>query len=193
MTTIVTRAGKGSALSHTEMDANFTNLNTNKLETSITKAELDTAVSDGTVCFDGDPATNLSMSTARLLGRTTASTGAVEEISVSGATLSGGVLSVTPATTSTVLPMTVIDTTPVTAAANNHYVLTKTTLQNVNLPAGTAGDIVAVTVANGLATNTITPNGTEEIEGLAEVMTIDTTRGTVWLRYTDNTTDWRLM
>ena len=32
MSTIVTRSGKGSALSHTEMDANFTNLNTDKLE-----------------------------------------------------------------------------------------------------------------------------------------------------------------
>ena len=34
MATIVTRSGKGSALTHTEMDANFTNLNTDKLETS---------------------------------------------------------------------------------------------------------------------------------------------------------------
>lgn len=32
MATIVTRAGKGSALTHTEGDSNFTNLNTNKLE-----------------------------------------------------------------------------------------------------------------------------------------------------------------
>jgi len=32
MTTIVTRAGKGSPLTHTEVDTNFTNLNTNKLE-----------------------------------------------------------------------------------------------------------------------------------------------------------------
>lgn len=32
MATIVTRSGKGSALTHTEMDANFTNLNTSKLE-----------------------------------------------------------------------------------------------------------------------------------------------------------------
>lgn len=30
MTTIVTRAGKGSPLTHTELDANFTNLNTDK-------------------------------------------------------------------------------------------------------------------------------------------------------------------
>lgn len=32
MSTIVTRAGKGSALTHTEGDANFTNLNTDKME-----------------------------------------------------------------------------------------------------------------------------------------------------------------
>ena len=32
MTTIVTRAGKGSPLTHTEVDTNFTNLNTNELE-----------------------------------------------------------------------------------------------------------------------------------------------------------------
>ena len=34
MTTIVTRAGKGSPLTHTEVDTNFTNLNTKKLETA---------------------------------------------------------------------------------------------------------------------------------------------------------------
>lgn len=34
MTTIVTRSGKGSSLSWTEADANFTNLNNDKLETS---------------------------------------------------------------------------------------------------------------------------------------------------------------
>ena len=34
MTTIVTRAGKGSPLSWSEVDANFTNLNTDKLDTS---------------------------------------------------------------------------------------------------------------------------------------------------------------
>lgn len=32
MSTIVTRSGKGSALTHTEMDSNFSNLNTDKLE-----------------------------------------------------------------------------------------------------------------------------------------------------------------
>lgn len=32
MATIVTRSGKGAALTHTELDANFTNLNNDKLE-----------------------------------------------------------------------------------------------------------------------------------------------------------------
>ena len=35
MSTIVTRAGKGSPLSHAEVDANFTNLNTDKLEVGV--------------------------------------------------------------------------------------------------------------------------------------------------------------
>ena len=34
MTTITTRAGKGSPLTNTELDNNFTNLNTDKLETA---------------------------------------------------------------------------------------------------------------------------------------------------------------
>ena len=34
MSTIVTRAGKGSALTHNEVDANFINLNTDKVETA---------------------------------------------------------------------------------------------------------------------------------------------------------------
>jgi len=34
MSTIVTRSGKGSPLTHNEMDGNFTNLNTDKLELS---------------------------------------------------------------------------------------------------------------------------------------------------------------
>lgn len=102
MTTIVTRSGKGSALTHTEMDANFTNLNNSKLESvnlatatvTGTKAEFDAAVSDGNICFDGDSVTNLTMSTNKLLGRTTVSTGAVEEIGVgAGLSLSGGNLS----------------------------------------------------------------------------------------------------
>ena len=40
MSTIVTRAGKGSALTHNEVDANFNNLNTDKLQSGNTAAAL---------------------------------------------------------------------------------------------------------------------------------------------------------
>jgi hypothetical protein len=40
MATIVTRAGKGSPLTHNEVDANFTNLNSDKIESGDTVASL---------------------------------------------------------------------------------------------------------------------------------------------------------
>ncbi len=51
MSTIVTRAGKGSALTHNEVDANFTNLNTDKVEDlsdlSITASAAELNIMDG--------------------------------------------------------------------------------------------------------------------------------------------------
>ena len=51
MSVIVTRAGKGAPLSHDEVDANFTNLNSDKLESTAfdTLAELNTIVADETI------------------------------------------------------------------------------------------------------------------------------------------------
>ena len=43
MTTIVTRAGKGSPLTNTEMDTNLTNLNTYKLEVENNLSDVDDA------------------------------------------------------------------------------------------------------------------------------------------------------
>lgn len=40
MSTIVTRAGKGSALTHNEVDANFVNLNTDKVQSGDTVGAL---------------------------------------------------------------------------------------------------------------------------------------------------------
>ena len=40
MSTIVTRAGKGSALTHNEVDANFVNLNTDKIQSGETVSSL---------------------------------------------------------------------------------------------------------------------------------------------------------
>jgi hypothetical protein len=52
MSTIVTRAGKGSALSYVEVDANFTNLNTDKIQSGNTVASLvitSATISGGTI------------------------------------------------------------------------------------------------------------------------------------------------
>jgi hypothetical protein len=52
MSTIVTRAGKGSPLTHNEVDANFTNLNTDKIQSGNTVAALtitSATISGGTI------------------------------------------------------------------------------------------------------------------------------------------------
>lgn len=52
MSTIVTRAGKGSALSYTEVDSNFTNLNSDKIQSGNTVAALaitSATISGGTI------------------------------------------------------------------------------------------------------------------------------------------------
>jgi len=46
MATVTTRAGKGSPLTHAEVDANFTNLNTDKLESSAVSAFGGTLIDD---------------------------------------------------------------------------------------------------------------------------------------------------
>ena len=50
MATIVTRAGKGSALTHTELDANFTNLNTDKIE--LTNLSVTDSGGDGSLSYN---------------------------------------------------------------------------------------------------------------------------------------------
>ena len=145
MTTIVTRAGKGSPLTNTEMDSNLSNLNNDKIEAS-----------------DIRTLTNKTINAANntLIGI-------------------GTTVSVVAGTTQS-------------AAVNTHYVLTSTAT-TVTLPASpAAGDQVWVTVANGLTTNVIARNG-NEINGVAEDLTIDNAYATVMLRWIDSTRDWRLI
>lgn len=78
MTTIVTRAGKGSALTITEGDANFTNLNNDKLEVSG-----DTIT--GTIDFDSNTASNAQLDNYRETVSVVASSGTTETITVATA------------------------------------------------------------------------------------------------------------
>jgi hypothetical protein len=80
MSTIVTRSGKGSPLTHTEVDNNFTNLNTDKLQSGDTASSLTITSADingGTI----DGAT---------IGASSASTGAFTSLSASGAFSANG-------------------------------------------------------------------------------------------------------
>jgi hypothetical protein len=73
MSTIVTRAGKGSPLTNTEVDSNFTNLNTDKVE-SITSADGSVVVSSsGTT---RDLSVGVAGSTATLISQVRNETGA---------------------------------------------------------------------------------------------------------------------
>jgi hypothetical protein len=112
MSTIVTRSGKGSPLSHVEVDANFTNLNTDKIESGNTVAALtitsatvtDLAVT-GITSFDGAQGTVGQVLTSAGTGNTPTWATVSGSISVTGGdlTLSGNTgTAITNATLATV-------------------------------------------------------------------------------------------
>jgi hypothetical protein len=86
-------------------------------------------------------------------------------------------------------------TTTVTAVSGTGYFVNTTSgAITVNLPAGVAGDIVAISdYANTAATNniTITPNGTEKINGENNSYKILTNGVAVTLIYVDSTRGWK--
>jgi len=84
MTTIVTRAGKGSPLTHTEVDTNFTNLNTAKLEAGA--IALGTAAAPS-ISFTGDTNTGVFSAGADQLA---ISTGGTRRLLVNGNNISVG-------------------------------------------------------------------------------------------------------
>jgi hypothetical protein len=97
MSTIVTRAGKGSALTHTEVDANFTNLNNDKIQSgntvaslTITSADINGGTVDGTA-IGGSSASTGAFTTLSATGVTTvqAGTAAAPAITTSGDTNTG--------------------------------------------------------------------------------------------------------
>lgn len=92
------------------------------------------------------------------------------------------------------LTLSVVTGTTQSAVAGSHYVLTNVAATTVTLPASpTAGDMIWVTVANGLTTNVIATAGGNQINGVAENMTVDNAYATVQLRFIDTTSDWRVL
>ena len=81
MATIVTRAGKGSPLTHTEVDANFNNLNSDKVETS--------AIGSTVQAYDAGLQSISGLTTAadKMLYTTAADTYAVTDLTAAGRAL----------------------------------------------------------------------------------------------------------
>ena len=87
----------------------------------------------------------------------------------------------------------IVSGTTQTAVKNNHYVLTNVATSTLTLPATPSdGDIVWVTVANGLTTNVMGANG-KLIMGIAEDMIMDSPTINYIMRYLSSTLGWRMI
>lgn len=183
MSTIVTRSVKGSALSFTEMDSNFSNLNTDKLE-NITSENL-TDLSD--VVQTGTPADNELLAydtgTSKWINQTAAEAGlsGLTSFSVTTGAASGagalaynnttGVFTFNPVDTSLVLTEVEEDTAPVLGGnldVNTFSITTTVTDGNVTLTANGTG-AVEVSSAGGAVIGNTGASGYGVISGDASV------------------------
>jgi hypothetical protein len=127
-----------------------------------------------------------------LIGNTTGNTLTKATLTPgTGISITNGGGSITITNTALGTPtLNVVTGTTQTAVANNHYVLTNVAATTVTLPATpTAGDVVWVTVGNGLTTNVVARNGSN-IQSLAEDLTLNAKYASVQMRYINSTIGW---
>ncbi len=151
MATIVTRSGKGSALTFVEADANFTNLNTDKLE--LTDLSVTTATPAETSALTYNNTTGVLTFTPVYIG----DLAALDDLSVSTAAPSGagsltynnstGTFTFSPADTSLLPFIETIDedTTPQLGGnldVNNNSITTTVTDGDITITANGAGEVV---------------------------------------------------
>jgi hypothetical protein len=125
-----------------------------------------------------------------LIGNTTGNTLTKATLTAgSGVTITNGAGSITIAAAG--LPtLNVVTGTTQNATANNHYALTNAAATTVTLPGSpAAGDVVWVTVNNGRIDNIVARNG-NNIQSLAEDLTLNATYAAVQLRYINATIGW---
>lgn len=145
MTTITTRAGKGSALTHNEMDTNFVNLNTAKLETFTLAGNVSGSLASNVLTINLSAAQTNITSVGTLTGLTLAGTltgTAVQAATIgnAGATLTG--------------TLNTAAQTNITSVGN----LTALTVAGVITPNRVSLKAFDETVANLTYAATITPN-----------------------------------
>jgi hypothetical protein len=157
MSTIVTRTGKGSALSYVEVDANFTNLNADKIQS-------------------GGSASIITLTSASI-GALTVTSLAVTSSSISVLTATSASISALTATSSTLTNPTVNNYTEGvvsigTVTTTNTLSLTNGTVQTATLTASTACTFTMPTATAGksfvllLKQAASTGNGTATFTGV---------------------------
>ena len=177
ITTLSSTSANITTLTGTNFSATSLTL-TNALNRAQGGTGLSTAPTNGQVLIGNGSGYTLSTITA---GSGIVVTNATGSISISASATGGG------------LPTVVVTaSTTISAAANFHYVLTATTTATVTLPTSPAlSDTVYVTVQNGLLTNVVARNG-QNIQGIAEDMTLNAPYAAVQLRFSDATRGWIL-
>jgi len=157
MSTIVTRTGKGSALSYVEVDSNFTNLNSDKIQS-------------------GGSASIITLTSASI-GALTVTSSAVTSSSISVLTATSASISALTATSSTLTNPTVNNYTEGvvsigTVTTSNTLSLTNGTVQTATLTASTACTFTMPTATAGksfillLKQAATTGNGTATFTGV---------------------------
>jgi len=122
MSTIVTRAGKGSALSYAEVDANFTNLNTDKIQSG-GSAQIITLTSATITALTATNAALTSITGSTITNPTV--TNYVESVVSIGTVTTSNTLSLTNGTvqTATLTASTACTFTMPTATAGKSFIL----------------------------------------------------------------------
>ncbi|KAB2918681.1 MAG: hypothetical protein F9K23_00660 [Bacteroidetes bacterium] len=150
MATIVTRAGKGSALTHNEVDANFNNLNAAKLENTVWDDDSTIVIRDK----DGNLA-------AVVIG----------ELMLVGRNTGGNITGLSAADVKTILAVAIADVDGLQAALDAKLALSAYSANNTIVYKNNSGTMAAITVA---ASQLVGRKATGEITNLtaAEAKTI---------------------
>lgn len=196
MTTIVTRSGKGSPLTNTEVDTNFTNLNSAKLETTnnlsdltntttarsnlnlVASATTDTTnasnISSGTLpaarlpAFTGDAASTIGTSALTLatVNSNTGSFGSSTAVPVITVNGKGLITAVSTAAVSGSISVTGGD---LTLSGNTGTAITNATLATVNSNVGSFGSATDIPVVTVNAKGLVTAVSTASVQGGASL------------------------
>ncbi len=160
MSTITTRSGKGSALTHNELDANFTNLNTDKLEASDIVGSTGVTVTTDTA---GDP--NIA------IGQDVSTTSDVTFGEVTGTEFIGNLRGATLIKASAGEALTKGDAVYISGVSGNTPVVSKA-------DADDSSKMPAV----GLANATVSSSASVDVLAFGQISNIDTTQniGGTW-------------